>query len=493
MPEHHSASEAIYHPIPQAPVASNPISSASPDLDADDDMTSPRRAHSPVHEHITADSRIRWIHFLLGCAVLLPWNAIITATPYFLSRLEGTSLKSTFSSYLSTTFTAANLAFLAHATITAKTASNTRRVLYPLGFLAVLSFTFTMSTYAHPAPGGFFAFVLLNAVGQAAAGSYLQTAVVAIASLFGPAAMQAVMSGQAAVAVAISGVQVMSAAASVRGTRPEAVVLSSEPEEKSAFIFFGLSTVFLVVCAVVHIWLVSLPAYKSVVARAASHRRARSQEAAALLEESSDMSADHHRKVDEKHHVVRVAKANGVFNVAVAYVFIVTLAVFPPITVSVLPTNPTVHPLVFSAVHFLMFNIGDFAGRTICSLPALHVWSARRLLTLSLLRTLFIPLFLMCNVQWASAVSDTRGPIISSDIAFMTIVLLFGLSNGYVSSMCMIAAPSLAHNPKLQGRAEDVDVAATVAGFCIVGGLAVGSVVSFGVRAVVCNCNPFIA
>ena len=138
-----------------------------------------------------------------------------------------------------------------------------------------------------------------------------------------------------------------------------------------------------------------------------------------------------------------------------------------------------------------MFNIGDFTGRTICSLPRLHIWSARRLLTLSLLRTLFIPLFLMCNVQWASSSSSGGGPIISSDALFMLIVLLFGATNGYVSSMCMMAAPSLTHNPRLQGRGEDVDVAATVASFSLVGGLAVGSMVSFAVRATVCNCNPF--
>lgn len=145
---------------------------------------------------------------------------------------------------------------------------------------------------------------------------------------------------------------------------------------------------------------------------------------------------------------------------------------------------------MFSAIHFLMFNVGDFAGRTICSFPRLHVWSAHRLLTLSLLRTLFIPLFLMCNVQWGSS-SSSAGPVISSDVMFMLIVLFFGLSNGYVSSMCMMAAPSITHNPRLKGRTEDVDVAATVASFCLVGGLAVGSMLSFAVRATVCDCNPF--
>jgi len=187
----------------------------------------------------------------------------------------------------------------------------------------------------------------------------------------------------------------------------------------------------------------------------------------------------------------RVAKANITYEVAVAYVFIVTLAVFPPITTSIQPVSPTIHPLLFSAVHFLVFNIGDFSGRYICSFESLLIWSSKRLLTLSLARTLFIPLFLMCNIQRGPTIVDSS-PIISSDLLFMTMLFLFGLSNGYVSSMCMMSAPSLEHNPRLRGRPEDVDVAATVASFCLVGGLSIGSITSFAVKAVFCRCNPFV-
>lgn len=73
----------------------------------------------------------------------------------------------------------------------------------------------------------------------------------------------------------------------------------------------------------------------------------------------------------------------------------------------------------------------------------------------------------------------------------MTILLAFGISNGYVSTLCMIAAPSIEHNDRLKGRREDVDTAATVASFCLTGGLAIGSVASFAVRGAVCRCNPF--
>ncbi len=48
---------------------------------------------------------------------------MITATPYFLARLSASTLKLTFSSYLSTSFTAANVLFLAHATATSKQVS----------------------------------------------------------------------------------------------------------------------------------------------------------------------------------------------------------------------------------------------------------------------------------------------------------------------------------------------------------------------------------
>lgn len=167
-------------------------------------------------------------------------------------------------------------------------------------------------------------------------------------------------------------------------------------------------------------------------------------------------------------------------------------SVFPPITISIVPTNPATHPLLFSAIHFLVFNVGDFLGRYVCSFPRLVIWSARRLLTLSLARTLFIPVFLMCNVQRSGSSPLVSSAIISSDLLYMLILLAFGLSNGYISSLCMMSAPSVEHNPRLKGRVEDVDVAATVASFCLVGGLAVGSFASFAVRAAVCNCNPFV-
>ena len=163
---------------------------------------------------------------------------------------------------------------------------------------------------------------------------------------------------------------------------------------------------------------------------------------------------------------------------------------FPPITVSVLPMDPTTNRLIFSSIHFVVFNVGDFLGRSVCSWPPLVIWSGRRLVVLSLLRTLFIPAFLLCNVQYSIS-SDMRPPVVSSDLAFMLILFAFAWSNGYISTLSMIASASIEHNPRLKGRREDVDIAATVASFCLVGGLTVGSLISFAVSGVLCRCNPF--
>jgi len=296
--------------------------------------------------------------------------------------------------------------------------------------------------------------------------------------------MQAVMSGQAAVAVAVSGVQVLSAAASLRVAPKEPATYQSDgsAEETSAFIFFGLSTVFLAFAAVAYSWMLKLPVYTKVMAEQGRIDGNSDGRGNLIPREGSG-------REEEKGRLMRVFKANATYEFAVAYVFIITLSVFPAISTAILPTNPNTHPLLFTAIHFLAMNLGDFFGRFICAYPSVYIWSAKRLLTLSLARTLFIPIFLMCNVQGST---PGHSPIISSDFLFMIIMLVFGATNGYVSSLCMMAAPSLEHNPNLHGRKEDVSTAATLAGFCLVGGLAVGSIMSFAVRYAICGCNPFI-
>lgn len=65
--------EALYHAIPQPD--DNPNASLI-ELDNDDEAVEPV-PQSPEVQAIPVDSRIRWIHFILGCAVLLPFNGLV--------------------------------------------------------------------------------------------------------------------------------------------------------------------------------------------------------------------------------------------------------------------------------------------------------------------------------------------------------------------------------------------------------------------------------
>ena len=75
------------------------------------------------------------------------------------------------------------------------------------------------------------------------------------------------------------------------------------------------------------------------------------------------------------------------------------------------------------------------------------------------------------------------------------ILFTFGMSNRYVSTLCLMAAPSLRHNKELRDQ-EDVDTALAVTIqvhlFLMVSGLTVGNFASFGISMVVCRCNPFV-
>jgi solute carrier family 29 (equilibrative nucleoside transporter), member 1/2/3 len=179
-----------------------------------------------------------------------------------------------------------------------------------------------MSTFIRTSPGFFFAFVLLDGTAQTALGSYLQTAVIAIASQFGPTAVQAMMSGQAAVAVIVSSVQVLSAFTSTFGENRVPSLQGQQAEEKAALAFFGLSTIFLVFTIFVQRRLSSLPAYKTLVGSLEVD-----QPVITSLSDSHEgmILQPRSKLLQDIQNVLRVAKVNVIFEFAVAYVFIVTL------------------------------------------------------------------------------------------------------------------------------------------------------------------------
>ena len=94
------------------------------------------------------------------------------------------------------------------------------------------------------------------------------------------------------------------------------------------------------------------------------------------------------------------------------------------------------------------------------------------------------PLFLLCNVQRPPSAPPA---VINSDVAYLLILTVFAITNGYASTLIMMASLGEERLDK-----EEIDVAATICSLYLTSGLAAGSLASFPVRALICGCNPFL-
>lgn len=163
--------------------------------------------------------------------------------------------------------------------------------------------------------------------------------------------------------------------------------------------------------------------------------------------------------------------------VSVCLVFTVTLGCFPGLLVMVksYSLNETWRETFFTpVVCFLFFNFWDFVGRTS---SFLQLPSEKRLGFLGflvVLRLAFYPLFAFCNIQ----PRHHTDVIFDDDIYPMIYVTLFGFTNGYFGSLCVMYGPKLVA-PELQ------ETAGAMMSFFLVLGLAIGSLSSLAVLAFV--------
>ncbi|OCF38777.1 hypothetical protein I317_07433 [Kwoniella heveanensis CBS 569] len=432
------------------------------------------------------DKKVYLCFWALGAGVLMSWNALICTIPLLGTFFPPDSaIRGTLASYLSTAYCFGNLFFLGLAQRSVGKTSPSKRLHYALLLLlaTALILTFPLLPLVLPrlSPAALFPALIAMTITLSLSTAYLQSAVFALASLWGSNEMIAVMSGQGGIAVLVSGIQWLLAVLSA--STPTAKHPSDDPADAASAStlagvgLWALGSAGTLLCVVAHRYLIVHPGYQAVMSSVINRQ----------AEETAGIGADVVAAATSKNGrgsslTKKVFMKNLLLETAVAWVFVVTLSVFPPVTTTILsthvPTPRLLQPDVFIPLHFLLFNIGDYTGRTyLPSIPSLLVTSPPRVLTLSALRTLFIPLLFLCNVSSITSPSSPS-PLINSDILYFVVIILFGLTNGYISSLCMIVASSPQLNAKLDE--DERDVAGTLTSFCLVAGLAGGSLASFG-------------
>lgn len=158
------------------------------------------------------------------------------------------------------------------------------------------------------------------------------------------------------------------------------------------------------------------------------------------------------------------------FGITMIYpVFTQRITSVHPISDSKGETSRLFQPACFIPLAFLFWNSGDLVGRLLTLIPALNVTHRPRFLfLLALLRSGFIPLYLLCNMRGRGG-----GAVIASDAFYLFVVQFgFGVSNGYVGAECMMGAAEWVDE-------SEREVAGGFMSLMLVGGLSVGSLLSF--------------
>uniref|UniRef100_A0A8C7GXD8 Solute carrier family 29 member 1a n=1 Tax=Oncorhynchus kisutch TaxID=8019 RepID=A0A8C7GXD8_ONCKI len=123
---------------------------------------------------------------------------------------------------------------------------------------------------------------------------------------------------------------------------------------------------------------------------------------------------------------------------------------------------------------FLLFNVMDWAGR---SLTAVCMWPGKNSIILPVmvgLRVVFVPLFMLCNVQPRNYL-----PVpFAHDAWYILFMIFFSFSNGYLASLCMCFGPK-------KVAQHEAETAGAIMAFFLSLGLALGAALSFVFRIII--------
>ncbi|XP_053533667.1 equilibrative nucleoside transporter 2 isoform X4 [Ictalurus punctatus] len=185
------------------------------------------------------------------------------------------------------------------------------------------------------------------------------------------------------------------------------------------------------------------------------------------------IDAEHDKQV--KSSVLEVLKKIWVMAFCITFVVMVTLSVFPAVTVDVKTVYEGKWENYFIPVCcFLLFNVMDWIGRSITSHVRWPSKESRLFPVLVVSRVLFIPLLMFCNVQERHFMPVLFG----NDWSFAIIMVFFSVSSGYCVCLSMSYAPQLV-------APQDGETTGALMMFFLALGLSLGAALSFLLRLIV--------
>jgi len=416
------------------------------------------------------------IFFMMGLGTLFPWNAFITATSYFSSRFCGTSRQEDYLAFFSVVFNITEVTALACCV-----KYSWKQVVTPLAIYSLVFFATAILVLLdddHVSAHFLFYYTLFSLAVVGVCTALMSGGVFGLAGMFPPNCTQALMSGQglAGLIVSLTSILTTLGASADDGCDNDSVD-DGEPDCKryvidwAAFSYFVIACLILLGCIAGYIILDRLPITQYYREKAASADTETTEEMDAPLLDSDEMDTELR---GQEGRVMKVIRTLSIPAWSVFFIFNVTLALFPTITSKIestqkCETSNRFFNDLFIPFGFLVFNGFDFLGRSLAGIYSIEdKTKLKRLVSIgSLLRVVFFPLFMLCNVSGTQLVVT-----FDSDFFPLIFMVVFALSNGYISSLCMMLGPQLV-------SPEDQELAGNVMIFFLSAGLMAGSAFSF--------------
>lgn len=420
-----------------------------------------------------------WIFLLMGIAMLWAWNMFLAAAPYFQHRFSSDEwILAHFQSAEISVSTITNLGSMLALTKLQENASYPYRITASLCINIICFTLLALSTLVTTSAVLYFAFLMLMVFSASLATGLIQNGVFAYVSGYGRSEYtQAIMTGQAVAGVLPCIAQIASVLAIPKKSQQSSPDQAPSQSPKSALAYFLTATIFSVISLLAFIYLLRRSRSGSITHTLPSSPKASaaniSSEGEALTNPSTESDSGHQPSPERKAvSLTHLLRKIPFLSTALLLCFAVTMF-FPVFTASIRSVHDaSIPPALFIPIAFLVWNSGDLLGRLFTLWPAVSLTNHPfALFCLSVARLIFIPLYLLCNV-------GGNGARVQSDFFYLGFVqLLFGISNGYIGSSCMMAAGEWV-DP------EEREAAGGFMGLCLVAGLTVGSLLSFSVTVV---------
>ena len=401
----------------------------------------------------------------------------LAAAPYFSHRFQSNKwIARHFQSAEISVSTVANLGSMLILTKLQKNASYPKRIAMSLSVSIVIFSLLALSTLVDTSAGIYFGFLIVAVLLASLSTGLIQNGLFAFSSGFGRSEYtQAIMTGQAVAGVCPPLAQIVSVYVVKQPKHGDTPVPTESP--KSAFIYFITATVVSSISLLAFFYLLrrqknialtndALESASKTTANGTSEGDVGTNHASTNPHERRSSTSGRRPSNARASIPLSTLFMRMPFLATAVFICFAVTMVFPVFTANITSVN-TITPAIFIPLAFLCWNIGDLVGRLATLSPHISLthWPLA-LFCIAMARLMFIPLYFLCNV-------GGRGAVVSSDVFYLFVVQgLFGLTNGYLGSECMMGAGEWV-------KEEEREAAGGFMGLCLVAGLTVGSLLSF--------------